>query len=128
MEHTTRSRGATMAAALLVLVQLLRGGLTQPETYIEVLLMALVLMTTVAAYWLHRSSTWESRLVLGLMAAVSGAGAALTSTIGLPGQDVQTVSPLGVLVLALSIAVIGLLVADRPRTTAGPDTRSPYAS
>lgn len=128
VDHTPSSRSATIVAGLLVLVELLRAVLGTHDTYAEVLLLVLVLGTSAAVLRLHHRNCVESRLVVGLVAAVSGIGVVLTATAGLPGQEVRPLGLLGALTLALSITVIGLVVADPPGRGAKTGTRSPYAS
>ncbi|AWB91168.1 hypothetical protein [Aeromicrobium chenweiae] len=128
MAHTTSSRSAAAVGLLLVLVHLVRllGGDHDP--YIDLLMLVPIVVTSAATLKVHRDNCVESRVVLGLIAAASAGSVALAATAGLPGRDVHPFGPLGALTLALSIAVIGLLLADQPRRVTRRRTRSPYAS
>lgn len=116
---TAMSRLASFAAALLVLVQLVRVVSGDHDSYVAALLLALVVATALASVKLYRDNCLESRLVVALLATISAAGVVLTVAIGLPGQPARPIDALDVSTLALSAAVLGLLVADQPRRAAG---------
>jgi predicted neutral ceramidase superfamily lipid hydrolase len=127
VDHTPTSRSATIATALLVIVQLIHLVAGTHEAYIDALLLALVLATATASVKLHRDNCVESRLIVSLLAVTSGAGVALAVTVGLPGQVVRPWDVLDATILVLSAAVVALFTVDQTRRAGERRARSPYA-
>jgi peptidoglycan/LPS O-acetylase OafA/YrhL len=128
IDHTVASRAAGFATTLLVLVQLmllLEGG---HASYVNALLFSLVAVTGAAGSAMQRTNSIESRLGVGLMAALSGGGVLLVATVGIPGQDQQAWGPLQAITLGLSVAVIAALTLCRPRRPADRRSEKSYAS
>ncbi|MCW2770866.1 MAG: hypothetical protein JWR27_2299 [Aeromicrobium sp.] len=127
-EHTTASRAAATATTLLVLVHLARIADGTSDPYVAALLLTLLVATAVVSIKLHRDNCVESRLGAMLLALLSGGGVVLAAVAGLPGQDVHPVGMIGVLMLVVSSAVLGLLATDQLQRVADGRARSPYAS
>jgi len=127
VDHTRTSRGVTIVATLLVLVQLVHLLRGDHAPYVEALLLALVLATGSATVRLHHGGCVESRLAVALLAGLSGTGTVLAMTVGLPGRAGPAWSLLGAITLVLSAAVLGLLALDLSWRAARQRARSPYA-
>lgn len=127
VDHTPASRYASIASALLVLVQLVPLVAGHHDPYVKALLFALVLVTAGASVKLHRDNCVESRLSVSLLAAMSGGGVALAMTVGLPGQVVRPWDVVSASVLVLSASVVVLFAVDQVRRGGRRRSRSPYA-
>ncbi|MET0929217.1 MAG: hypothetical protein ABWX74_06845 [Aeromicrobium sp.] len=125
--HTPTSRYASIATALLVLVQLVPLVAGHHDLYLRALLLTLVLVTAGAALKMHRDNCAESRVAVSLLAVMSGTGVALAMTMGLPGQVVRPLDLVSATVLVLSSSVVVLFAVDQARRTADRHRESPYA-
>ncbi|MET1038047.1 MAG: hypothetical protein ABW075_07215 [Aeromicrobium sp.] len=126
-DHTPISRSAVIATTLLVVVQIARFLHGDHDSYVDALLLTLILAAATASAKMHRDNCVESRAASGLVALLSAGGVALGATAGLPGQQLHPFGLYGVLTLTLSLAVLGLLAADQPRRASDRRVRSPYA-
>lgn len=128
-EHTPSSRLITFVATVLVLLQVLRVGRGNDDTYVLVLQLALLLATAAATLRLRRNNTVESRLAVGLLTAMTAGGVVLGTTVGVPGQEPGSFGTLSGTTLGVALVLIVLLVFDRPwRRGVERHPSSPYAS
>lgn len=125
---TATSRITALATSMLTVVQLARLLLGDNDSYIDVLLLALVALLALTSVQLQRDNRMEARLAAAILALLSGGGVTLAATIGLPGQTDRVFGVLGVLTLLLSVAVLALLTVDRTLRLSSHRHRPPYAS
>lgn len=128
IDHTAISRAATAVAGLLVLVQLMSVVLNDQVAYVSTIIVALAGATAIMGVKLCRDNCLESRVMVAMLASLSGAGGILTATAGLPGERAQHLGVLGILTVALSVGFLVLLAVDQPGRAAGLRSGSSYAS
>lgn len=125
---TVRRSGPTAAMALLTATQLARLLLGHHRSYVDALLVALVVVLASTTVVLHRADGVESRMTAAVLALLAGGGTALAVTVGLPGQDRSGLGLLAATTLVVSAAVLALLALGRPRQLVAAGERPPYAS
>jgi hypothetical protein len=129
MRHapTRLSRSAAVAGATLAAANLTQTG---TAGYLALLLGTMGLIGLLAAARLWRDNCFESRLLTTLLAAGSLLGTLLRATVGLPGAAQVAPGWLDLLTVALAVATLGLLLADRLRRGCArglpTDGRRPY--
>lgn len=127
-DQTALPRITALVTSTLAVVQLARLLLGDHDSYIDVLLMALVATLALASAQMHRDNRMEARLAAAILALLSGGGVALAATVGLPGQTDRVFGVLGALTLVLSVAILALLAIGRAHRPGGLWNRPPYAS
>jgi hypothetical protein len=127
--HPTRSsRLATVALALLSATLLARVLLDHHRSYVDVILLAVVVLLAPTTVKLHRDHCLESRVSAMALSLLCAAGVVLASVAGVPGQPHERVGISAIATLALSSLVLGLLAVDHREQTTETGLGSPYAS
>ena len=126
--HTRASVAAAAGTALLAAVHVARSLASAGSvSYVEALNVGKATLACLAALKMCRDNCFESRLAAVVLALISGLGAVLGSTLGLPGQQADAVTPGDVALVLLGLGV-PLLVLHDQRLRRGQALRSPYAS
>ena len=126
--RTRSSQLATVAMTLLSLTLLARLLLAHHRSYVDVLLLTVLVLLAATTVKLHRGHCLEARMSALALSLLCAASVVLTAVAGVPGQPHHPVSVAGVVTLALSCVVMGLLAVDRRDRPADADLGSPYAS
>lgn len=87
--------------------------------YAGLVLVVMGLGAAVAATRLWITPTLEVRILAGAIALATAVATGLDASVGLPGTRGGSAYPLGMVLLAVSLAVPGLLLVDAARPRAG---------
>ncbi|MFC5675998.1 hypothetical protein [Aeromicrobium endophyticum] len=126
--HDRCQRLATIAMTLLSLTLLARLVLAHHRSYVDVLLLTVLVLVAATTVKLHRDHDLEARMSALALSLLCAASVVLTALAGVPGQPHHPVGISAIVTLALSCIVMGLLAADRRDRPADADLGSPYAS
>jgi peptidoglycan/LPS O-acetylase OafA/YrhL len=127
--HPTRSsRLATVAMTLLSGTLLSRLLLAHHRSYVDVLLLTVLVLLAATTVKLHRGHCLEARMSAMALSLLCGASVVLTAVAGVPGQPHHPIGIGAIVTLALSSVVVGLLASDRGDRPSGAGLGSPYAS
>jgi hypothetical protein len=126
-ESPARGRTAAILVLVLTVLQTVRLTGTDQGTWLRVLGAAVALLgvATVAALWCRRCV--EASLVALVVASGSGLGAALAMVRGVPGQDPTGLTPAGIAMVFLAVAVVLAILVRTPRRKAARTGPDPYA-
>jgi hypothetical protein len=128
-DHRTRSsRLATVAMTLLSATLLGRLLLAHHRSYVDVLLLTVLVLLAATTVKLHRDHCLEARVSALALSLLCASSVVLTAVAGVPGQPHHPVGLSAIVTLALSSVVVGLLAADRRDRPADAGLGSPYAS
>lgn len=119
---------ATAAMALLTATQLARLLLGHHRSYVDALLVALVVALTATTVVLHRDDGVESRVAAAVLALLAGGGTALVVIVGLPGQPRSGFGLLAATTVVASTVALVLLATGRSRQVVAVGESPPYAS
>jgi hypothetical protein len=125
--HTPASRLTTVAMSLLAATLLGRLVLGHHHSYVDVLLLTVLVLLAATTVKLHRDHCVESRMSAMALALACAGGVVLTAVAGVPGQPGHDLGASALVTLALSTVVVGLLALDRRRRPGANGSRSPYA-
>lgn len=127
--HRTRSsRLATIAMTLLSLTLLGRLVLDHHRSYVDVLLLAVLVLLAATTVTLHLGHGLEARISAMALSLLCACSVVLTAVAGVPGQPHHPVGISSFVTLALASVVVGLLASDRRDRRADTGLGSPYAS
>jgi hypothetical protein len=124
---TRSSRLATLAMTLLSGTLLTRLLLAHHRSYVDVLLLTVLVLLAATTVKLHRDHCLESRMSAVALALVCAGGVVLTAVAGVPGQPDHDLGASALVTLALSSIVVGLLAVDRTDRPSDTAPGSPYA-
>jgi hypothetical protein len=128
-DHTARSpRLATIAMTLLSATLLSRLVLAHHRSYVDVLLLTVLVLLAATTVKLHRGHCLEARMSAMALSLLCAASVVLTAVAGVPGQPHHPVGVSAIVTLALSSVVVGLLASDRRDQPSDSGLGSPYAS
>ncbi|SKB06350.1 hypothetical protein [Aeromicrobium choanae] len=125
--RTTASRWAAAACLAIGLVYLTLLPAAPSRVYVVMeIVIAVVAGATALKMWMH--NCFESHLGAGALVAATAGSSLLAMTVGLPGEGGGDLSGTRLVLLALSAAVVVLLVQDgRVRREQALRRRRPYA-
>ncbi|MET0821478.1 MAG: hypothetical protein ABWY58_10970 [Aeromicrobium sp.] len=98
------------------------------RSYIDVLLLTVLVLLGATTVKLHRDQCLEARVSAMALSLLCAASVVLTAVAGVPGQPHHPIGISAILTLALSSVVVGLLAADHRDRPADARAGSPYAS
>ena len=128
-DHSTRApRLATIAMTLLSATLLTRLLVAHHRSYIDVLLLTVLVLLGATTVKLHRDQCLEARVTAMALSLLCAASVVLTAVAGVPGQPHHPIGIPAILTLALSSVVVGLLAVDHRDRPADAKVGSPYAS
>lgn len=111
--HSVASRTAAAAIATLAVLQLAATPAAEADVaYGATVLLLLAVASGLTALKLLRDNCFESRLAAVVLSALSGLGAALDATIGLPGHPGGPLTAEKLLAVAIGVVVPALVQLD----------------
>ena len=121
------ARAGTAVLGVLAMVQLVTALTSDVPAYALVLLLVSCAVSAVSALALHREGGLGARLVAISAAVVTGGGAVLVGTLGLPGRVPSGFGATEAIALALALSVLLLVALDVRSRPASEAAVSPYA-
>jgi peptidoglycan/LPS O-acetylase OafA/YrhL len=128
-DHRTRSpRLAIVAMTLLATTLFARLVIAHHRSYIDVLLLTVLVLLGATTIKLHRDQCLEARVSAMALSLLCASSVVLTAVAGVPGQPHHPIGIFAILTLTLSSVVVGLLAVEHPDRAADASPGSPYAS
>ncbi len=127
LSHTAPTRAGTAVLGVLAMVQLVTALTSRAPAYALVLLLVGCGLSSGSALALHGRGGLGARLAAFSAGVLSGGGAVLVATAGLPGQDPSGLGAVGGVTLLLALSVLLLLALDARSRPASDPVVPPYA-